>query len=430
MKNCSLFTVPLLGFLICLTLHDVTFAKEKNDFVEVYNPAGIRENGVYVDKLLAKTMKETKRKGPILAGSFPEVKIEKVKIKSDAATDVYNLFYKRGWTDALPIVAPTPDKVKAMLSGTDLDPRFVVAVLDPMKGQATVEKIAVNAVMAGCQPEYMPVLIAAVEALADSAFDLKGMSNTTSPDTPFLILTGPIITDIDFNVDTNTMGRGRRANSTIGRAINLIINNVGGAWPGINDLSGIGLPAEYGMVVGENTAEYNPWPSLNSDLGFSKTSNVVTLMGAEGIRGVVGIGRTPEGFLQLVAEHMSGLAAQRPRWPVVALLIARDTAIELAKAGYTKESIREGILKYGSIPFSKYKERFSIPRWSNEIQNAEVIATSPDEMIPQPTIDQFIILVAGGSGEKSMIIPGWFGATKAVSKEIRLPANWQEVIKK
>lgn len=427
MRMYTSFTVLFLGIFICLAMSGVAHAKEQKGFVEVYNPAGIREDGSYVDKLLTKTMKETKRRGPKLAGEFPEVKIEKVRIKADAATEVNALFYKRGWTDGLPVVLPTADKVKAMLRGTDLDPGFVVAVLDPMNGQATVEKIAVNAVMAGCAPEHMPVLIAAVEALSDPAFDLKGMSNTTSPDTPLLILTGPIIKDIDFNVDTNTMGRGRLANSTIGRAIHLLINNVGGAWPGINDLSCIGSPAEYGMAIGENAAA-NPWSSLNADIGFPKSANVATLVGIEGMRGVVGIGRTSEGFLQLVAEHMSGLAAQRPRWPVIVLIIAKDTATQLAREGWTKESIREAILKFGSIPLSKYKERFNIPRWSHEIQNAEVTATSPNEMIPQPFIDQFIILVAGGSGEKSMILPGWFGATKAVSKEIRLPANWQEVI--
>jgi hypothetical protein len=428
MKISPIFTALFLGLFICISMHGISLAKEQQGYAEVYNPAGIREDGSYVDTLLTKTIKETKRRGPQLAGEFPAVKIEKIKIKADAATEVNELFYKRGWTDGLPVVVPTQDKVKVMLRGTDLDPGFVIAVLDPMGGQATVEKIAVNAVMAGCKPEHMPVLIAAVEAISDSAFDLKGISNTTSPDTPLLILTGPIIKDIDFNADTNTMGRGRLANSTIGRAIQLIINNVGGAWPGVNDLSNIGSPAEYGMVIAEN-AEANPWSSLNSDIGFPKNANVATLVGVEGIRGVVGIGRTSEGFLRLVAEHMSGLAAQRPRWPVVILIIAKDTAIQLAKDGWTKESMREAILKFGSVPLSKYKERFNIPRWSHEIQNAEVSATSPNEMIPQPFIDQFIILVAGGFGEKSMILPGWFGASKAVSKEIRLPANWQEVIK-
>lgn len=425
MRLCRLFTVFYLGLFICLAMSGVVLAKEQKGFVEVYNPAGVREDGSYVDKLLTKTMKETKRRGPELAGEFPEVKVEKIKIQSDATTEINALFYKRGWTDGLPVFLPTPDKVQAMLRGTDLDPDFVVAVLDPMNGQATVEKIAVNAVMAGCLPEHMPVLIAAVEALSDPAFDLKGMSNTTSPDTPLLILTGPIIKDIDFNVDTNTMGRGRLANSTIGRAVHLLINNVGGAWPGINDLSNIGSPAEYGMVIGENAAA-NPWSSLNADIGFPKAANVVTMIGVEGMRGVVGIGRTSEGFLQLVADHMSGLAAQRPRWPVVILIIAKDTAIQLARDGWTKESIREAVMKYGSVPLAKYKERFNIPRWSHEIQSAEVNATGENNMIPQPFVDQFIILVSGGSGEKSMILPGWFGASKAVSKEIRLPANWQD----
>jgi hypothetical protein len=408
----------LAGCLLYSGINLAFCAAEQPTYVEVYNPAGVRDDGIYVDKLLAKSMKETKRRGPQLAGDFPEVRIEKIKVKTDAFAEINALFYARGWTDGLPVVLPTPDRVKAMLRGTDLDPKFVVAELDPMNGQATIEKIAVNAVMAGCKPEYMPVLIAAVTALADPDVDLRGYATTTSPDTTLLILTGPIIKDIDFNAETNTMGRGRQANSTIGRAIQLIINDIGGSWPGITDMSSLGSPAEYGWVIAEN-ASANPWTSLNLDVGVPKNASAVTVMGAEGLRGVIGSGRTSEGFLKLVADHMAGLAAQRSHWPTVLLVIAKDTAAQLAREGWTKQTIREGILSFANNPASPSKSGQELQLGNVSGENSKTQA--------QLQIDQFLVLVAGGPGEKSMIIPGWLGATKAVSKEIRLPGNWEQI---
>ncbi len=397
--------------------------EQSGKVVEVYNPAGIREDSTYVDKLLSASIQATHRRGPRLAGEFPETRIEKIKVKGDPTEEINELFYQRGWTDGLPIIIPTPGRVREMLRGTDLDPKFVVGILDPMNGQATVEKIAVNAVMAGCKPEHMPILIASVTALADPDADLRGYATTTSPDTTFLILTGPIIKDIDFNADTNTMGRGRRANSSIGRALGLLINNVGGSWPGVTDMSSLGSPAEYGWVIAEN-ADANPWSSLNTDVGVSKSDSAVTLMGAEGMRGVIGIGRTSDEYLKLVADHMVGLAAQWRRWPVVVLVIAKDTAAQLARDGYTKDSIREGILNYVNVPSGKESTHRpqTNPGTSNPTEN------SAKSSAPQLVIDQFLIFVAGGVGEKSMIIPGWVGAKQAVTKEIRLPANWPQLL--
>lgn len=399
--------------------------------VEVYNPSGVRSDGVFVDKLLKKSMTDLNKDKPPLAGNFPEGKIEKIQVREDAFAAVNELFYKRGWTDGLPIVPPTPERVERMLQGTDLDPEFVVSTLEPMNGQATVGKIAVNAVMAGCRPEYMPIIIAAVEAIAEPAFDLRGLSTTTSPDAPMLIITGPAANKLRINHGTNALGRGWQANASIGRALNLIINNVGGSWPGVNDMSTLGSPAEFSMVVAENEVG-NPWPGLNLDLGFPKRANVVTALGIEGIRGIIGIGHNPEEYLKLVSEHLAGLAAQRPYWPVVVLIIARDTAAELARAGWTKETIREAILKKGSKPFAELQTRFFKRRGQSIFKIPEGILETkdPNAMIPQPLIGQFIILHAGGSGEKSMLIPGWFGAEKAVSKEVRLPANWDELLEK
>jgi hypothetical protein len=141
--------------------------------VEVYSPSGVREDGASLDKLLKAVMSAVGITRPPLAGEFPEAKVEKVKISKDAFAEINELFYKRGWSDGLPIVPPTVERVRQMLRGTDIPPDEVIGIVPPKKGQATVEKIAVNAVMAGCRPEYMPVLIAAVEAIAEQEFNLS-----------------------------------------------------------------------------------------------------------------------------------------------------------------------------------------------------------------------------------------------------------------
>ncbi len=223
--------------------------------LNVLNPAGVMEVGTYVDDMLKKRMTETGKTKPPLAGQFPKTRIEKVCIKSDPDAEINDLFYKRGWTDGLPIIPPTVERVREMLKGADLDPSYVVTAVDPVGGQATIEKIAVNAVMAGCRPEYMPVLITALEATMDPNVNLKGMATTTSPDVPLLIINGPIAKQLDINSGSNALGRGARANSSISRALTLIVQNIGGSWVGITDMSTLGQPAEFSNMFAENEDE-------------------------------------------------------------------------------------------------------------------------------------------------------------------------------
>ena len=397
--------------------------------LEVYNPSGVRADGVSVDKLLKKTMTELGKNRPPLAGNFPEVRVEKISIKKDAFAEVNELFYKRGWTDGLPIVPPTRERVREMLTGADLSPDFVISEVDPMGGLATVEKIAVNGVMAGCRPEYMPVLIAAVEAITNPEFHLRTMATTTNPDIPMLIIGGSISRQLDINSGTNALGRGWSANATLGRALHLVIQNIGGSWPGVTDMSCLGQPGDFAMCLAEN-AEANPWEPLHMELGYPKAANVVTVIGAEGTHNILGIGQKSEGYLKMVADHLAGMG--RAHRSVVLLIIAQDTAAMLSKEGWTKEKIKQFIRANALMPFPKYKERFidtdmarllgGVPSWVFETKD-------PNAMIPVPFIDQFLVLVSGGPGEKSMLIPGWLGS-KAVGREIRLPENWEELLKK
>jgi hypothetical protein len=424
-RRCSY--IPFVLFIAPFILAQawlVSAAPSKTTLVEIYNPAGVREDGVFIDKLLKKTMTEVGLSRPPLAGEFPETAVERISIKRDLFDDVNEIFYQRGWTDGLPIIPPTRARVRDMLRGADLSPSYVVAALEPMGGRATIEKIAVNAVMAGCRPEYMPVLVAAVEAATDRELDLRSFSVTTNPDTTMLVVSGPVARRLQINSGTNALGRGWRANTTISRAFHLIVQNVGGSWPGVTDMSCLGQPGEISMMLAEN-AEANPWLPIHMDLGFPKSANVVTVIAAEGTHNIMGIGQNAKGYLKLVSDHLAGL--ERARRTTMVLVIAQDTAAMLAREGMDREGIRKFIFENARIPFSKYKEKFidtgraaGAPAW---VLNTK----DPNAMVPVPVIDNLLILVSGGPGEKSMLIPVWANS-KAVGREIRLTAGWEKLM--
>jgi hypothetical protein len=439
MKRCNLsfLAAGMVGLLLVFFVHaspghaaSVSTAKtacKKSQRLAVYNPAGMLEDGTYVDEMLKKRMTESGKTKPPLAGVFPKTKIEEVCIKNDAFAEINSLFYKRGWSDGLPIVPPTVERVKAMLQGADLDPDYLVSKIDPVGGQATIEKIAVNAVMAGCVPAYMPVLIAAVEAVMDPNVNLRGMSSTTSPDVPLIIFNGPVAKQLDINSGSNALGRGSRANSSISRALNMIVQNIGGSWVNVTDMSTLGQPADFSNMLAENEDE-SPWGSLHVELGFQKNDNVVTVVGVEPYHTIMGLGHSAEGFMRLIIDHLK--ASDRPYQATMVLLITKDTAQMMAKSGWTKEKIREYIDKNARLPLSIIKEKFldngtgsvlgGIPSWVYE-------AKDPNMMIPAPFIGQLNIIVAGGTGEKTAFFPGWLGS-KSASKKIRLPANWDELV--
>src|SRR5882762_3137562 len=194
---------------------------------------------------------------------------------------VNRLYQERGWTDGLPIVPPTDEAVRECLCWTDRDSREVVAVLPPRQGEATVERIAINAVMAGARPEYLPVIITAAEALADPDFNLDSVQATTHPVAPLMIVNGPIARELEINAGYNAFGQGFRANMTIGRALRLLLMNVGGGLPGTGDRATQGSPAKMAYCIAENEAE-NPWEPLHVEHGFPADVSTVTTIGCEG----------------------------------------------------------------------------------------------------------------------------------------------------
>ena len=206
-----------------------------------------------------------------------------IQIDADALDDEFD---KRGWSDGLPIVAPTRGRVDAMLAYSDLPSDYGLGTMPPRQGIVTPEILAVNAVMAGCRSEYFPVVLAAVEAMLEPIFNLFAVQATTHPCAPCVIVNGPIRKRLGMNSGRNALGQGHRANASIGRALQLVIRNVGGGRPGEIDRATLGNPGKLGFCIAEDE-EGTSWTSLAEDLGSDARTDCLTLFPGEGPRTLV-----------------------------------------------------------------------------------------------------------------------------------------------
>ncbi|MBI4307688.1 MAG: hypothetical protein HY684_02665 [Chloroflexi bacterium] len=264
----------------------------------------------------------------------------------------FDFAYEQGWTDGLPVVPPTEDRVRQMLQGVKRDPGDLVAVLAPRNGKATVGKIAINAVMAGCKPDYMPILLTAVEALARPEVNLLGIQTTTNAVAPLTIVHGPITQQVGMNCGTNVLGSGNRANATIGRAIRLIMINVGGGIPGVGDKATLGQPGKYVFCIAEHWEE-NPWTSLHVDKGFDASGSAVTIFPASGTENLATGGITdPKSLLLHIANTMTRWGSNLIKGAPAAVLIIfplGHARLSFAAAGWTKQDIREFLFEHARI---------------------------------------------------------------------------------
>ncbi len=223
--------------------------------------------------------------------------------------DVYAEFCKREWCDGLPFVPPTPERVRAMVAATRLAPTADLGLMPPLWRDAVVEKLAVNAVMAGCEPAYFPVVVAAVQCMLDPSFNLYGVQATTHPVAPLVVVSGPYAAAIGLHAGSGLFGPGFRANATIGRAIRLILMNVGGGWPGRGDMATQGSPAKYAYAIAERE-DVTPWEPLHVALGFKADQSVVTVFGGEGPHNVNDhVSTTAPGILNNVADVATSLGS-------------------------------------------------------------------------------------------------------------------------
>src|SRR5438874_4490067 len=256
--------------------------------------------------------------------------------------DEAEAFFERGWTDGLPVVPPTPARVLRMLEGTSRSAGEILATIPPEFNECTVEKAAINAVMAGCRPEYLPVVLAAVEAACTDEFNMHGLLATTMPVGPVMIVNGPIRKRIGMNAGVNVLGQGNRANSTIGRALQLTVRNVGGGRPGGVDRATQGNPGKLSFCFPENE-EHSPWEPLHVERGFDPDASTVTLFPGEGPRGIVDqLSRDPESLARSFAACLR--TVQHPKLPLgfdTILMVSPEHGRVFAEAGWTRAQLKE-----------------------------------------------------------------------------------------
>jgi hypothetical protein len=353
---------------------------------------------------------EAKHKGSALASR---------RIEFAETEDPVELAYARGWTDGLPVTPPTDERVIAMLKGTTRKPNEIVGKIPPFLADCTVEKVAINAVMAGCKPEYMPVLLAALEAALEPVFTLHGVLATTYFSSPIIIVNGPVAKRIGMNSGLNALGQGNRANATIGRALNLIVLNVGGGRPGEVDRSTLGAPSKYTLCFAEDESD-PAWEPLSVARGFPRGVSTVTLFQGHGPEAIVDQkSRTAEGLTRSLALSLvtMGHANLVQSARAVVVLSPEHYAI-YREAGWDRKRIERALYEATIRPG---KEIIAGVGGVGE----GVPASRASEMIPKFHDDGLMVVRAGGpAGLFSAILPGWLaGRNKAelqpVTKEIK-----------
>jgi hypothetical protein len=329
------------------------------------------------------------------------------RVRLGDAEDEIEACIDRGWSDGLPVVPPTPERVARMLEGTQRAPDDTVATVPPDLVECTVEKVAINAVLAGCRREYMPVVLACVEAACTDEFNMHGLLATTYFSGPVVVVNGPITKRIGMNSGMNVLGQGNRANSAIGRAVQLVIRNVGGGRPGGVDRATLGNPGKLSFCFAEDE-EGSPWESLASERGVSDGASAVTLFCGEGPRGVVDqLSRTPESLARSFAMSLRSVA--HPKLAIAfdaMLVVSPEHASRFRDAGWSKARLRSELLELLTVPGDQ------LVRGADDCAEGlpEGVAGSS---IPKFLPDGLLIVHAGGkAGLFSAIIGGWVnGAT-------------------
>lgn len=333
--------------------------------------------------------------------AFGDLRLQSREIDVGDAEDAIEACYERGWSDGLPVVPPTPVRVLRMLKGTSRAPDEVVGLMPPDLVPCTVEKVAVNAVMAGCKPEYMPVLLAALEASLTDAFGLHGLICTTMFGSPLIIVNGPVARAIGMNSGVNALGQGNRANATIGRALQLIIRNVGGGRPGEIDRATLGNPGKYSFCFAE--AEDSDWLPLAQERGIEAGRSAVTLFPGEGVQGIVDQkSRDPESLARSFALSLRTVDhAKLALAGDAVLVVSPEHARVFIEAGWSKQRLREAL------------ERLLLAPGAELVAGAGGIAEGIPAQFREMQIPKFrpgglLIVRAGGSaGLFSAIIAGW-----------------------
>ena len=328
----------------------------------------------------------------------------------DDPTAVFEAFTARAWADGLPIIPPTEERVRAMLGARDGD--TTLGVMPPLWRQVTLDKLAVNAVMAGCEPRAFPIIVAAVEAMLDRTFNLYGVQATTHPVAPLLVVNGAYGREVGLHGGSGCFGPGFRANATIGRAIRLILLNVGGAWPGRYDMATQGSPAKYSYCIAENEAA-SPWGPMAS-------GDTVTVFGGEPPHNVNDhVATTATGILTTLCDTAVSLGSNVGWYfsqSQLMVVLGPEHARTIADDGFTRADVQRFVYEHARLSLGQLRlggmwGMHDWPRWMTAVAD-------PATLLPQvPSPDDIYVVVAGGSGKHSAVVPNCT-FSRAVSRPI------------
>ncbi|MBY0265613.1 MAG: hypothetical protein K2W84_04315, partial [Burkholderiales bacterium] len=338
-------------------------------------------------------------------------------IESADDLDAINRLYReRRWSDGLPIVPPTAARVERMLEHSRRGRHEVIARVAPAYGAATVERIAVNAVMAGCDPEVLPVLIAATEAVADPAFNLQAIQATTNPVAVWLVLNGPLAAKLGVSAGFNCIGQGDWANATLGRAMRLILQNVGGALPGEMDRATHGQPGKFTFCCAENEADH-PWQPLHVERGFAAGDSTVTVVGAEGTMNMNTHAKAADELARVIAETMIHPPSNEyvhggEPW----LILGSEHADIFKREGWDKARVKRELWQRSKMAVKQLSVK-EIDR-ARASRTPELGELMPETLLPiSPQPDDIQLIIAGGPGTHSVYVP-CFGNSRAVTRRI------------
>ncbi len=354
-----------------------------------------------------------------LALKYGDIKLQSRRIEIGGMEDPVESCYERGWSDGLPVVPPTEIRVVRMLAGTTREPDEVLGLVPPDLQSCTIEKVAINAVMAGCKPEYLPVVIAAVEASLIDEFCMHGLLATTWFSGPMVIVNGPIAKSIGMNSGGNALGQGNRANATIGRALQLVIRNVGGGKPGGVDRSTLGNPGKYTFCFAEDE-DNSCWESLAEQRGFSDQQSTVTLFAADGVQGFADQkSREPESLCRSLASSLLSVGHRKFAMlsDAFVILVPEHQRI-FADANWSKQQVLDRLTE------------LTTRHGSELLGGVDGIAEGMPDFVKDMELSKFkpgglnIVRAGGTAGLFSAIVGGWLASgdfgSSPVSKEIVL----------
>ena len=310
-----------------------------------------------------------------------------------------------GQTDGLPVVVPTPERVARMITQSGLDGDLSLGAVGPNLGAATIEKVCIAAVMAGCLPDHLPIVLASVTAVCDERLDTTEWQATTHAISPLIIVNGPARSACgNIAGSFGALGPGHRANASIGRAVRLVLLNIGGARPGVSDMALLGHGAKFGAVLAE-LEEDSPWPPLHTSLGFAASDSTVLVVGTEPPHSVMSVGdaddpSAPDRLLDSLAATIANVGSNNAyfRRGTVVVAINPDHAAALAKAGYDRSAVQLALHERAANSWSRLRAlnpTFAGPGTADTI----IRATARPEDI--------LVIVAGGGGIYSAVFPSW-----------------------